>query len=81
MLKEFLSYKKRVLRIINRCGSRDSRRKHFSDLYILPSRLQYIYSLMIFVIKNINKVHYKINTRHIMDIHMAQVNLVCYYVF
>jgi hypothetical protein len=42
-----------------------------------------IYSLMIFVVKNremfyTNKFHYEINTRHIMDIHMTQVNLAIY---
>jgi hypothetical protein len=36
-----------------------------------------------FVVKNreiidINKVHYEINTRYIMDIHMAQANLSVY---
>lgn len=44
--------------------------------------LLYIYSL-IFVVKNreifyINKVCYKTNTRHIMDIHTTQVNLALY---
>jgi hypothetical protein len=38
---------------------------------------------MIFVVKNreiidINKIHYEINTRHIMDIHMTQENLSVY---
>jgi hypothetical protein len=38
---------------------------------------------MMFIIKNkemfdINNTHYTINTRHIMDIHMSQVNLAIY---
>jgi hypothetical protein len=71
--------KKSVVRIMKGCGSGDSCRKHFRDRYILPLRSQFIYSL-IFEIKNreifdMNKVHYEINTRHIMDIHMTQVNL------
>jgi hypothetical protein len=50
---------------------------------MLPLRSQYIYSLMIFLVKNreifdTNTVYYKINTRHIMDIHMTQVNLALY---
>jgi hypothetical protein len=52
-------------------------------MYILPLRLQYIYCLMMFVVKSreiidINKVHCAINTRHIMDIHMTQINLAVY---
>jgi hypothetical protein len=48
-------------------------RKYFRDLSILPLRSQYIYSLMIFVVKNkemfdSNNFHYEINTRHITDI-------------
>jgi hypothetical protein len=74
---------KRVVRIMKECGPRDSCRKHFRDLSILPLRSQYIYSLMIFVANNremfdTNKFHYEINTRHIMDIHMTQVNLAIY---
>jgi hypothetical protein len=69
---------KRVIRIMKGCGYRD-----FRDMYILPLRSQYIYSLMMFVVKNreiidVNKVHYEINTRHIMDIHMIQANLSVY---
>jgi hypothetical protein len=71
---------KRIVRIMKGCGSRDSCRNHFRDTYILPLRSQYIYSLRMFVVKNrdifvSNKDHHKINTRHIVDIHMTQVNL------
>jgi hypothetical protein len=50
-------------------------------MYIIQS--QYIYSLMMFVVKNwgiiyINKAHYEINTRHIMNLHMTQANLSVY---
>jgi hypothetical protein len=74
---------KRVIRIMKGCGLRDSCRKHFRDLSILPLRSQYIYSLMIFVVKNremfdTNKLLYEINTRHNMDIHVNQVNLAIY---
>jgi hypothetical protein len=74
---------KRVVRIMKGCGPSDSCRKHFREPSILPLRSQYIYSLMIFVVKNMemfdtNKSHYDINTRHNMDIHMTQVNLVIY---
>jgi hypothetical protein len=74
---------KRVVRIMKGCGPINSCTKHFRDLSILPLRSQYIYSLMIFVVKNremfdTNKSHYEINTRHIMDIHMTKVNLAIY---
>jgi hypothetical protein len=42
---------KRAVRIMKGCGPRDSCRKYFRDLSILPLRSQYIYSLMIFVVK------------------------------
>jgi hypothetical protein len=43
---------KRVIRLIKGCGYRDSCREHFRDMNILPLRSQYIYSLMMFEIKN-----------------------------
>jgi hypothetical protein len=74
---------KRAVRIMKRCGHRDSCRDHFKYMFILPLRSQYIYSLMMFITKNkdifdINNTHYTINTRHIMDIHMSQVYLAIY---
>jgi hypothetical protein len=68
---------------MKRRESRDSFRNHFRDKYILPLSSQYIYSLMIFVVKNseifdTDKVHYKINTRRIMEIHVIHVNLALY---
>jgi hypothetical protein len=50
---------------------------------ILPLRSQYIYSLMMFVIKirgifNTNSDCYEIDTRQNMNIHMYKVNLVKY---
>jgi hypothetical protein len=43
---------KRVIRLIKGCGCRESCREHFRNMKILPLRSWYIYSLMIFVIKN-----------------------------
>jgi hypothetical protein len=58
---------------------------HWSVLDVRSCRghSQYIYSLMMFVVKNreildSNKAHCEINTRHIMDLHMHQVNLAVY---
>jgi hypothetical protein len=45
---------KRAVRIMKGCGLRDSCRDHFKHMSILlvPLRSQYIYSLMMFIIKN-----------------------------
>jgi hypothetical protein len=74
---------KRAIRLIKGCGFRDSCREHFRDMNVLPLRSQYIYSLMMFIVKNreifnINKDCYEIETRQHMNIHMYQVNLAKY---
>jgi hypothetical protein len=74
---------KRAVRIMKGCGLRKSCREHFRDMNIFPLRSQYIYSLIMFVVKNryisdTNNAHYEINTRHIMNIHMNRVNLAIY---
>jgi hypothetical protein len=72
---------KRVIRLIKGCGYRNS----CKFMNILPLRSQYIYSLMMFVIKNremfnANSDCYEIDTRQNMNIyvHMYQVNLAKY---
>jgi hypothetical protein len=62
---------------------RESCREYFRGMNILPLRSQYIYSLMMFVIKNreifdTNKDCYGIETRQNMNIHLYQVNLTKY---
>jgi hypothetical protein len=52
---------KRVIRIMEGCGYRDSCREHYRDMYILPLRSQYIYSLMMLVVK-IEKLLIKIKS-------------------
>jgi hypothetical protein len=71
---------KRVIRIIKGCGMHESCREHFREMKILPLRSQYIFSLVMFVVKNrdifnINSDCHPINTRQHMNIHMSQVNL------
>jgi hypothetical protein len=61
-------------------GYRESCRDLFKELDILPLRSQYIYSLMMFVIKNrekfvTNKDYHKLKTRQDLNMHMHQVNL------
>jgi hypothetical protein len=65
------------------CAYRKSCREQFRNMNIFPLRSQYIYSLLMFVVKNIkvfdtNRDCYEINTRHNMDILMSQVNLAKY---
>jgi len=43
---------KRVIRIIMRCGYRVSCRELFMELKILPLSLQYIFSLLLFMVYN-----------------------------
>jgi hypothetical protein len=74
---------KRVIILIKGCSYRESCREHFKDMKVLPLRSQYIYSLIMFVIKNrekfgTNKDYYKINTRQYMNMHLNQVNLTKY---
>jgi hypothetical protein len=59
---------------------RESCRDLFKELSILPLRLQYIYSLMMFIIKNretfvINKDYYELKTRQDLNLNTHQVNL------
>jgi hypothetical protein len=61
-------------------GYRESCRDLFKELGILPLRSQYIYSLMMFVIKNrekfvTNKDYHALKTRQDLNLHMHHVNL------
>jgi exonuclease III len=71
---------KRAVRIIMGIRGRDSCRKYFRELKILPLKSQYIYSLSLFVINNRhyfeanNEVH-NINTRARFDLHYPSSHL------
>ena len=65
------------------CGHRESCRKLFMELKILPLTSQYIFSLLLFVVKNRNyftpnSVFYDSNTRHRNDLHLPQATLATY---
>jgi hypothetical protein len=71
---------KRAVQLMMGCGYRKSCRDLFKELGILPLRSQYIYSLMMFVIKNrekfvTNKGYHELKTRQDLNLHMHQVNL------
>jgi hypothetical protein len=64
---------KRVIRVMKRCAYTESCREHFKNMKIFLLRSQYIYSLLLFILKNkevfdINRDCYEINTRHNKDI-------------
>jgi hypothetical protein len=74
---------KRAIRLIKGCGKRDTCREYFREMNILPLRSQYIFSLMMFVVKNrglfnINKDCHEVETRQLMNIHIYQVNIAKY---
>jgi hypothetical protein len=71
---------KRVIRIIINSGNRDSCRDLFGELTILPLQSQYIFSLLMFVVKDkdffkTNSDVHTFNTRFNPDLHFPVVNL------
>ena len=74
---------KRVIRTMVGCGYRESCRKLFVELKILPLISQYIFSLLLFVVNNRNyfipnSVYHDSNTRHRNDLHLPQATLAMY---
>jgi hypothetical protein len=71
---------KRIMRVITSSGRYDSCRELFNKLQILPLQSQYIFSLLVFVIKNKsyfipNSDIHDINTRYNYDLHWLSTNL------
>ena len=65
------------------CGYRESCRKLFVELKILPLTSQYIFSLLLFVVNNRNyfipnSVYHDSNTGHRNDLHLPQATLAMY---
>jgi len=58
--KIIFKIQKRIIRIITNSDNKDSCRDLFKKLYILPLQSQYIFSLLIFVVKN--KDFFKMNS-------------------
>jgi hypothetical protein len=74
---------KRAVRAMMGCGYRESCRKLFVELKILPLPSQYIFSLLLFVVNNgnyftPNSLLYDSNTRHRNDLHLPQATLTMY---
>jgi len=74
---------KQAIRTMMECGYGESCRGLFVELKILPLASQYIFSLLLFVVKNrnyftSNSVIYDSNTRHRNDLHVPQATLTMY---
>jgi len=74
---------KRAIRIIVNAGNRVSCRELFKKLNILPLHSQYILSLLMFVVQNIeeftsNSEVHSINTRHKSDLYPPSIKLTKY---
>ena len=79
-LSAIFKIQKRIIRIITNKGKRDSCQQLFKTLQILTVPSQYIYSLLIFVIKNrrlflSNSEIHNINTRYNHNFHLISTNL------
>jgi hypothetical protein len=66
---QIFKIKKRIVRIITKARNRDSCRPLFKALNILPFYSQYIFSIFIFVVKNMDKF---VTNSNIHDIHTRQ---------
>ena len=78
--KIIFKIQKRVVRIIMGAGRRDSCRTIFKKLNVLPLQAQYIFSLLMFVVKNkdvfkTNLEVHGLNTRAKHDLHIPVANL------
>ena len=78
--KLIFKIQKRIIRIITNSNRRDSCRQLYKQLQILPLKSQYIFSLLLFVVKNrdlfqSNSQIHNINTRYNYDLHLPSANL------
>jgi len=78
--KEIFAIQKRIIRILTNKSKRDSCRDIFKQLQILTLPSQYIYSLLVFVVKNrdlflLNSQIHNLNTRYKHNLHLPSTNL------
>jgi hypothetical protein len=78
--KFIFKIQKRTIRVITNSWVRDSCHDLFKKLQILPLYSQYVYSLLMFVVKNkdlfeLNSDIHKISTRYDNDFHLPSVQL------
>jgi hypothetical protein len=75
----FSKFKKSIIRIITNSGSRDTCRHLFKQLRLLSLPSQYIFSLLVFVIKNRDFIQsnsgiHNLNTRFNHNLHLPSTN-------
>jgi hypothetical protein len=80
---EIFRLQKKIIRIMIGCRGRDSCRKLFFNLEILPLPSEYILSLLLFMIRNknqfpVNSEIYHIDTRQHANFHEPSVNVTKY---
>jgi len=76
----YFQVQKYLIRIMTRCGSRDSRRDLFNNTKMLSPQSQCVPSLLLFVVNNKNKFKLNsdvlcINTRQKCTFHQSSSNL------
>jgi hypothetical protein len=77
---DIFKIQKRIIRIMTKSRSRDSCRQLFKSLEILPLQSQYIFSVLLFVVKNkdlytTNQEIHNVNTRSNINSHPPVCNL------
>jgi len=77
---DIIKIQKRIIRILTNKSKRDSCRPLFKQLQILTFPSQYIYSLLVFVVKNgdlflFNSEVHNLNTRFRDNLHLPSTNL------
>jgi hypothetical protein len=78
--KLIFKIQKRIIRIITNSNRRDLCRQLYKQLQKLPLKSQYIFSLLLFVVKNrdllqSNSQIHDINTRYNYNLHLPSANL------
>ena len=80
---DIFKIQKRIIRIITNSNKNASCRDLFKKLKILPLQSQYIYSILLFIIKHkdqfsLNSNIHTINTRYNSNLHVPPANLTTY---
>jgi hypothetical protein len=80
---DIFKIQKRIIRIITNSNKNASCRDLFKKLKILPLQSQYIYSILLFIVKHkdnfsLNSDIHTINTRYNSNLHVPPANLTTY---
>jgi hypothetical protein len=77
---QIFKIQKRIIRVITKAGNRDTCRPLFKSLNILPFYSQYIFSISVFIVKNMDKYEtnsdiHNIHTRQRFELHYPTCKL------